>query len=47
MLTLVHQACQSVGWNEKGHKADCKLLKDNDLKNAAVKALPGTKVSQR
>ncbi|RDL41600.1 Uncharacterized protein BP5553_01579 [Venustampulla echinocandica] len=24
--------CQSVGWNEKGHKADCKHLKDADLK---------------
>ena len=21
-----------VGWNEKGHKADCKLLKDLDLR---------------
>ncbi|KAK7888373.1 hypothetical protein LTR67_008719 [Exophiala xenobiotica] len=25
-------ACQSTGWNENGHKADCKLLKDADLK---------------
>lgn len=25
------RACQSTGWNEKAHKADCKLLKDTDL----------------
>ncbi|KAH8589593.1 hypothetical protein B0O99DRAFT_581321 [Bisporella sp. PMI_857] len=24
-------ACQSTGWNEEGHKADCKLLRDADL----------------
>ncbi|KUJ13426.1 uncharacterized protein LY89DRAFT_591828, partial [Mollisia scopiformis] len=24
-------ACQSAGWSEKCHKADCKLLKDSDL----------------
>jgi hypothetical protein len=26
-----NKACQSTGWNKKGHKADCKLLKDTDL----------------
>jgi hypothetical protein len=31
MLTY-NKTCQSIGWNEKGHKADCKLLKDADLK---------------
>ncbi|KAH8812463.1 hypothetical protein F5884DRAFT_310434 [Xylogone sp. PMI_703] len=25
-------ACQTVGWNGKGHKLDCKLLKNSDLK---------------
>jgi hypothetical protein len=25
------QADPATGWNEKGHKADCKLLKDADL----------------
>ncbi|KAL6411552.1 SET domain-containing protein 5 [Ilyonectria robusta] len=25
-------ACQTAGWHEKGHKADCKLLRDADLK---------------
>ncbi|KAF8852703.1 SET domain-containing protein [Acephala macrosclerotiorum] len=25
------KACQVVGWNKKGHKVDCKLLKDPDL----------------
>ncbi|KAJ6259358.1 hypothetical protein Dda_6258 [Drechslerella dactyloides] len=24
--------CQVAGWNQKGHKADCKLLKDPDLR---------------
>ncbi|KAM0322586.1 hypothetical protein ACHAQA_009434 [Verticillium albo-atrum] len=24
-------ACQLIGWNDKGHKADCKLLKDSDM----------------
>ena len=24
--------CQEIGWKEKGHKGDCKLLKDADLK---------------
>ncbi|KIW21822.1 uncharacterized protein PV07_12754, partial [Cladophialophora immunda] len=24
--------CQRTGWNENNHKADCKLLKDADLK---------------
>ncbi|KAI1357914.1 hypothetical protein F5Y08DRAFT_333530 [Xylaria arbuscula] len=26
------KACQVAGWNGKGHKADCKLLKDPDLR---------------
>ncbi|CZR64408.1 uncharacterized protein PAC_14306 [Phialocephala subalpina] len=26
------RACQVAGWNEKGHKVDCKLLKDPDLR---------------
>lgn len=33
MLTLFQKkACQRTGWNENNHKADCKLLKDDDLK---------------
>lgn len=31
VLTLSRQDCQEAGWKEKGHKADCKLLKDPDL----------------
>ncbi|OAL54572.1 hypothetical protein IQ07DRAFT_628371 [Pyrenochaeta sp. DS3sAY3a] len=27
-----NRACQVAGWNDKGHKADCKLLKDPDLR---------------
>jgi len=27
-----NRACQEAGWKEKGHKADCKLLKDPDLR---------------
>jgi sulfatase maturation enzyme AslB (radical SAM superfamily) len=27
-----NEACQKVGWVEKGHKADCKALRDSDLK---------------
>ncbi|KAE9367579.1 SET domain-containing protein [Stipitochalara longipes BDJ] len=30
------KACQVAGWNEKGHKADCKLLKDPDLRGLFV-----------
>ncbi|KAK6591858.1 set domain-containing protein 5 [Botrytis cinerea] len=30
-VDLEFYACQSTGWNEKGHKADCKILKDADL----------------
>ncbi|MCJ1269911.1 hypothetical protein MMC22_009804 [Lobaria immixta] len=26
------RACQEAGWNEKGHKTHCKLLKDSDLR---------------
>lgn len=25
------QICQQVGWNQKGHKEDCKILKDKDI----------------
>jgi len=28
VLTVALQDCQEVGWNEKGHKQDCKELKD-------------------
>ena len=28
--------CQVAGWNEKGHKANCKLLKDPDLRGLFV-----------
>ncbi len=31
-LVTYNKTCQSAGWNEKGHKADCKLFKDVDLK---------------
>ncbi|KAH7409864.1 hypothetical protein DE146DRAFT_674726 [Phaeosphaeria sp. MPI-PUGE-AT-0046c] len=31
-----NRACQVAGWNEKGHKADCKLLKDPDLRGLFV-----------
>ncbi|KAI9782000.1 MAG: hypothetical protein M1839_005593 [Geoglossum umbratile] len=27
-----NKSCQIAGWNENGHKADCKLLKDPDLR---------------
>lgn len=30
------KACQVAGWNEKGHKANCKLLKDPDLRGLFV-----------
>ncbi|KAI0914716.1 heterokaryon incompatibility protein-domain-containing protein [Ustulina deusta] len=30
------KACQVAGWNEKGHKADCKLLGDPDLRGLFV-----------
>ncbi|KAI0551613.1 heterokaryon incompatibility protein-domain-containing protein [Xylaria curta] len=30
------RACQVAGWNEKGHKADCRLLKDPDLRGLFV-----------
>ncbi|KAH8714618.1 hypothetical protein BGZ61DRAFT_505397 [Ilyonectria robusta] len=29
---LRNRSCQTAGWHEKGHKADCKLLRDADLK---------------
>ncbi|TPX08058.1 uncharacterized protein E0L32_010258 [Thyridium curvatum] len=25
--------CQMTGWNEKGHKRDCKIIRDNDLRS--------------
>ncbi|EUC40071.1 hypothetical protein COCMIDRAFT_109712 [Bipolaris oryzae ATCC 44560] len=31
-----NRTCQVAGWNEKGHKADCKLLKDPDLRGLFV-----------
>jgi hypothetical protein len=30
------KACQVTGWNTKGHKANCKLLKDPDLRGLFV-----------
>ncbi|KAI0858172.1 hypothetical protein F4860DRAFT_486977 [Xylaria cubensis] len=30
------KACQVAGWNEKGHKADCKLLKDPELRGLFI-----------
>ncbi|KAK0517249.1 hypothetical protein JMJ35_000404 [Cladonia borealis] len=30
------RACQEAGWNEKGHKTNCKLLKDPDLQGLFV-----------
>lgn len=27
----IDQECQTRAWNEKGHKGDCRLLKDPDL----------------
>ncbi|KAI1144792.1 heterokaryon incompatibility protein-domain-containing protein [Nemania diffusa] len=30
------KACQVAGWNEKGHKVDCKLFKDPDLRGLFV-----------
>ncbi len=33
VLTLSDdQACQTSAWGDKGHKGDCKLLKDPDLR---------------
>lgn len=26
------KACQEAGWKEKGHKENCKLLRDPDLR---------------
>ncbi|PGH26701.1 hypothetical protein AJ80_01647 [Polytolypa hystricis UAMH7299] len=31
-----NRACQVAGWNEKGHKANCKLLEDTDLRGLFV-----------
>jgi hypothetical protein len=36
LVTYVIQGCQRSGWNEGGHKADCKLLKDADLRDFFV-----------
>jgi hypothetical protein len=30
----------ATGWNEKGHKADCKLLKDADIILKAILDFP-------
>jgi hypothetical protein len=27
----IDQTCQEVGWKEKGHKHECKLLVDSDV----------------
>ncbi|KAI8623900.1 heterokaryon incompatibility protein-domain-containing protein [Xylariaceae sp. FL1651] len=31
-----NKGCQVVGWNEKGHKADCKPLRDPDLRGLFI-----------
>jgi hypothetical protein len=31
-----NKTCQAAGWNEKEHKANCKLLKDPDLRGLFV-----------
>lgn len=28
VLTVLLQACQQTGWKERGHKEDCKVLKE-------------------
>jgi hypothetical protein len=33
-------ACHAAGWNQKGHKEDCKLLRDPDL-STLMKVGPG------
>lgn len=33
VLIRMCQDCQVAGWNKNGHKADCKLLKDEDLRS--------------
>ena len=32
IISLFYQACQIVGWKEKGHKADCKVLLDKRVR---------------
>ncbi|KAF1998207.1 hypothetical protein P154DRAFT_439700 [Amniculicola lignicola CBS 123094] len=31
LLELSDQGCQATGWNKRGHKADCKVLKSSNL----------------
>ncbi|KAF2788843.1 hypothetical protein K505DRAFT_420843 [Melanomma pulvis-pyrius CBS 109.77] len=31
-----NEVCQKAGWNEKGHKANCKLLRDPDIRGLFV-----------
>ncbi|KAH8754747.1 hypothetical protein F5883DRAFT_397548, partial [Diaporthe sp. PMI_573] len=31
LLGLSDRSCQATGWNDKGHKRDCKLIRDDDL----------------
>ncbi|KAL2017224.1 hypothetical protein VTK56DRAFT_2383 [Thermocarpiscus australiensis] len=28
-----NKSCQTTGWNERGHKRDCKIIRDNDLQS--------------
>lgn len=28
----IEQNCEEIGWNDKGHGADCELLHDTDLR---------------
>jgi hypothetical protein len=32
LIACDEKDCQKTGWNEKRHKADCKMLKDADLR---------------
>jgi hypothetical protein len=34
---ILCQNCQKTGWNERGHKGDCKLLKDPELRGLFVR----------
>jgi hypothetical protein len=39
------QVCQTLAWNQKGHKGDCKLLKDPELRGLFL--LPQGRFVQR
>ncbi|KAI1660272.1 hypothetical protein F4813DRAFT_387134 [Daldinia decipiens] len=41
-----NKACQVAGWNEKGHKADCKLLKDPNLRGLVKRNLSEAETTQ-